>query len=49
MSYEEGSIPQCEGMPGPGSRSGWVGEHGEWGGDKGRVFFRGETRKGDNI
>jgi hypothetical protein len=22
-------------MPGPGSRRGWVGEQGEWGGDKG--------------
>jgi hypothetical protein len=27
-SYE-GSMPQCKGMPGPGSRSGWVGEQGE--------------------
>ena len=22
----EGSMPQCRGMPGPGSRYGWVGE-----------------------
>jgi hypothetical protein len=29
----EGSMPQCRGMPGPGSRSGWAGEQGEWGGD----------------
>ena len=25
----EVSMPQCRGMPGPGSRSGWVGEQGE--------------------
>jgi hypothetical protein len=25
----EGSMPQCRGMLGPGSRSGWVGEQGE--------------------
>jgi hypothetical protein len=31
----EGSVPQCRGMPGPGSRSGWVGEQGEVGGDRG--------------
>jgi hypothetical protein len=29
--------------------SGWFGEQGEGEGDRGRVFFRGETRKGDNI
>ena len=28
-------MPQCREMPGPGSRSGWVGEHGEAGGDRG--------------
>ena len=27
----EGSMPQYRGMPGPGSRSGWVGEQGEGG------------------
>jgi len=29
----EGSMPQCRGMPGPGSRSWWVGEQGvrKWG------------------
>jgi hypothetical protein len=27
-------MPQCRGMPGPGSRSGWVGEYGERGGDR---------------
>jgi hypothetical protein len=48
LSYE-GCILQCEGMPGPGSGSGWVGEQGEGGGERERVFFRGETRKGDNI
>jgi hypothetical protein len=35
------------GMPRPGSRCRWVGEQGEWGGDRG--FSQGETRKGDNI
>jgi hypothetical protein len=29
----EGSMPQYRGMPGPGSRSGWVGEQGEGGRD----------------
>ena len=33
-SYE-GSMPQYRGMSGPGSRSGWVGEWGEEGGDRG--------------
>jgi hypothetical protein len=28
-------MPHYRGMPGLGSRSGWVGEQGEWGGDKG--------------
>ena len=31
------------------ARARWVGEQGESGGDKGRVFFGGEARKGDNI
>jgi hypothetical protein len=31
----EGYIPQYRGMPGPGSRSGWVGEQGERGRDRG--------------
>jgi hypothetical protein len=39
-------MPQYRGMPGPGSRSGWVGKKGR-GGDKG--FFGEETRKGDSI
>jgi hypothetical protein len=36
-------------MPGTESWSGWVGEQEEWGGDRERVFFGGEMRKGDNI
>jgi hypothetical protein len=28
-------MPQYRGMPGPGSGSGWVGEQGEWGEDRG--------------
>jgi len=39
--------PQCRGMPGPGSWSGWVGEQGQERGNRG--FFGGETRKEDNI
>jgi hypothetical protein len=31
----EGSMSQCRGMAGPGSRSGWVGEQGEGAGDRG--------------
>jgi hypothetical protein len=31
----EGSMPQYRGMPGPRSGSGWVGEQGEAGGDRG--------------
>jgi hypothetical protein len=34
----------CRGMPGPGSRSGWVGEQGEGGGDK--RFSVGKPGKG---
>ena len=48
LSYES-CMPQCVGMPGPGSRNGWVDEQGEGERDRGRVFFGGETRKGDNI
>jgi hypothetical protein len=40
-------MPQYRGMPGPGSRSGWVGEQGEGGG--GEDVLGEETRKGDNI
>jgi hypothetical protein len=39
-------MPQCGGMPGPGSGSGSVGEQGE--GIRGGDFQR-ETRKGDDI
>jgi hypothetical protein len=42
--YCEGSMPQCGGMPGPGSGSGWVGEQGEGGRDRG--FSEGKLRKG---
>ena len=34
----------CRGMPGPGSRSGWVGEQGEEGEDRG--FSEGKPGKG---
>ena len=37
-------MPQFRGMPGPGSRSRWVGKQGDEGED--REVFRGETRKG---
>jgi hypothetical protein len=41
----EGSMPQCRGMPGPGSGSGWVGEQGEGEGDRGF----GEIKPGKGI
>jgi hypothetical protein len=37
-------MPQYRGIPGPGSRSGWVGEQGEWGNDRG--FSEGKPGKG---
>jgi hypothetical protein len=40
----DGSVPQYRGMPGPGSRSGWVGEQEEGGGDRG--FSEGKLGKG---
>ena len=40
-------MSKCRGMPGPGSRSGWVGEQGEREWDRG--FLEEETRKGNNI
>jgi hypothetical protein len=43
----EGSMPQCRGMPGPGSRSGWVGEPGVGGGDRG--FSEGKPGKGITL
>jgi hypothetical protein len=46
LSYE-GSIPQCGGMPGSGSRSGWVGEWGEQGEGVGEGYFlEGKPGKG---
>jgi hypothetical protein len=42
-SYE-GSMPQYRGMPGPGSKSRWVGDQGE--GERDSGGFRGESRKG---
>jgi hypothetical protein len=42
------SIGECQGQE---AESEWVGGQEEGGGgrDMGRMFFRGETRKGDNI
>jgi hypothetical protein len=40
-------MPQYRVMPGPRRRSGWVDEQWEWREDK--RFFKGETRKRDNI
>jgi hypothetical protein len=37
-------MSQYRGMPGPGSRRGWVGEQGEEGEDRG--FSEGKGRKG---
>jgi hypothetical protein len=42
-SYEC-SMPQYRGMPRPGSRSGWIGEQGEEGGNSG--FSEGKPGKG---
>ena len=42
-SYE-GSMPQYRRMPGPGSRSGWVGDQGERERDRG--FSEGKLGKG---
>jgi hypothetical protein len=39
----EGSMPQCRGMPGPGSRCEWVGEQAVGGRDRG--FSEGKPRK----
>jgi hypothetical protein len=38
-------MPQYRGMPGPGSRCGWVGEQGEVGGDRGFL----ERKLGNGI
>jgi hypothetical protein len=40
----EGSMPQCRGMPGQGSRSRWVGEQGE--GERDRGFSKRKPGKG---
>jgi hypothetical protein len=40
-------MPQYRGIPGPGSRSRWVGEQGKREGIGN--FFGGEMRKGDNM
>jgi hypothetical protein len=40
----EGSMPQYRRMPGPGSRSRWVGEQGKWEEDRG--FLEGKLGKG---
>jgi hypothetical protein len=37
-------MSQYRGMPRPGRESGWVGEQGEWGGD--RRVLEGKTGKG---
>ena len=37
-------MPQYRGMLGPGNRSGWVDEQGEWGED--REFLEGKLGKG---
>jgi hypothetical protein len=39
-------MPQCRGMPGPGSKSGCVGEQGEWGGHRGSGVLEGKPGKG---
>ena len=42
--FYEFSIPQCWGMPGPGSGSWLLGQQGVGEREWGKVFFRGETR-----
>ena len=39
-------MPQCRGIPGPGSRSGWVGEQGEGERKWGREFSEGKPGMG---
>jgi hypothetical protein len=41
-------MPQCRGIPGSGSRIGWVVEQG-MGEGKGMGILRGENWKGNNI
>jgi hypothetical protein len=42
----EGSMPPCKGLPVPGSRSGWVGDQEEGGGNRWRGFSWGKPGKG---
>jgi hypothetical protein len=42
----EGSMPQGKGMPGPGSRNGWVGEQGRGEKGEGRGFLEGDQERG---
>jgi hypothetical protein len=42
----ECAMLQCRGMPGPGSKSGWVGEQGDGEADKGRGFLEGDQERG---
>ena len=42
----EGSMSQYRGMPGPGSKSGWVVEQGEGGRDRWKRFSEGKPGKG---
>ena len=42
-------MPQCTGMPAPGSGSGWVVEQGQGGGDRGRGFSEGKPGKGITL
>ena len=45
----EGSMPQCRGMPGPGSRSGWGGEQGQVGSVRGENFQRRNQGRGYHL
>ena len=42
----EGSMPQCRGIPEPGSRSRWVGEQGEGGRGKERGLSKEDQERG---
>ena len=48
LSPYEYSMTQYRGIPGPESRSGWVGAQRERGGDR-EFSFGGQTGKGNNI
>ena len=49
LSLVKAQCTQCRGMPGQESKSGWVGEQGQGGGIREGVFFREESRNGDNF